>query len=116
MARKRRLLRAVGRAEDRLREDALRALRALRFTVTKGFHLDSELFCALDSDWLPPVCSSARWIRLISNLATSSWRSIRPPVSMQCIDSMICSSCQSFNASFLRPFTSSTQAGSPAGL
>ncbi len=47
-----RLLRCVGSAEERLTEDALRALRALRFVVTKGFHLDSELVSVLGSQSL----------------------------------------------------------------
>lgn len=38
-----RIIRAVGKAEDRLTEDALRGLRALRFSVTKGFHIDSTI-------------------------------------------------------------------------
>lgn len=36
------VLRFVGKAEDRLREDALRALRGFRFQITKGFTLDDE--------------------------------------------------------------------------
>lgn len=40
-------LRAVGNAEDRLREDPLRAFRALRFRVTKGLFIDGELNNAL---------------------------------------------------------------------
>lgn len=49
------ILRCVGSAEDRLREDALRALRALRFAVTKGFVLDPELWIAMRSEWLPEL-------------------------------------------------------------
>jgi tRNA nucleotidyltransferase/poly(A) polymerase len=52
------LLRAVGSAEDRLREDALRALRAIRFKITKGFYFDSDLMLALHSEWLPPLLAS----------------------------------------------------------
>lgn len=52
---KAKVLRCVGSAEDRLREDALRALRALRFAVTKGFVLDAELWIAMRSDWLPEL-------------------------------------------------------------
>lgn len=52
------ILRAVGFAEDRLHEDALRALRAIRFSVTKGFTLDAELSDALRSEWLPPLLGS----------------------------------------------------------
>ena len=52
------LLRAVGTAEDRFREDALRALRAIRFQITKGFSLDWEIKKALHSAWLPPLLDS----------------------------------------------------------
>jgi tRNA nucleotidyltransferase/poly(A) polymerase len=52
------LLRCVGNAEDRIREDALRALRALRFSVTKGFQIDSELWAVLESDWLPRLLAA----------------------------------------------------------
>lgn len=38
-----RILRAVGNAFDRLTEDALRAVRALRFSVTKDMVIDHEL-------------------------------------------------------------------------
>jgi tRNA nucleotidyltransferase (CCA-adding enzyme) len=41
------IIRAVGIAGDRLREDALRAVRALRFSVTKGFSIDGELHDAM---------------------------------------------------------------------
>ena len=40
-------LRAVGRASDRIAEDPLRALRALRFVLTKGMAADPELTRAL---------------------------------------------------------------------
>jgi tRNA nucleotidyltransferase (CCA-adding enzyme) len=52
------VLRAVGRAEDRLREDPLRAMRAIRFAVTKGFQLHADVATALDSSWLPPLLAS----------------------------------------------------------
>ena len=41
------LLRCVGKAEDRFREDALRMLRAIRFSITKGLRMDPELCEAL---------------------------------------------------------------------
>lgn len=41
------ILRFVGKAEDRLAEDALRAFRALRFSVTKRFTLADETVEAL---------------------------------------------------------------------
>jgi tRNA nucleotidyltransferase/poly(A) polymerase len=52
------ILRAVGNPEDRLREDALRALRAIRFSITKDLTPDSALDEALRSDWLPPLLAS----------------------------------------------------------
>lgn len=42
-----RVIRAVGNPLDRLNEDALRAVRALRFSVTKGFRIDKELEYAM---------------------------------------------------------------------
>lgn len=36
-------LRAVGDPRERLREDALRAFRAIRFAITKGFYIDNDL-------------------------------------------------------------------------
>lgn len=38
-----RILRCVGNTDDRMREDALRMLRAIRFCVTKGFSLSAPL-------------------------------------------------------------------------
>jgi tRNA nucleotidyltransferase/poly(A) polymerase len=43
----RRLIRAVGSPYERLTEDALRAVRALRFSVTKGFTIDPVLDTAM---------------------------------------------------------------------
>jgi tRNA nucleotidyltransferase/poly(A) polymerase len=44
-----RIVRAVGDPVVRLREDALRALRAVRFAVTKGFRLDPALEWAMQN-------------------------------------------------------------------
>jgi tRNA nucleotidyltransferase (CCA-adding enzyme) len=44
-----RVIRAVGSAFDRLSEDALRAVRALRFSVTKGFRIDREVEFAMET-------------------------------------------------------------------
>lgn len=54
----RRELVCVGSAYDRLHEDALRALRAVRFHVTKKFAFSAELEEALWSAWLPPLLAS----------------------------------------------------------
>lgn len=43
-----RLIRAVGDPYARLSEDALRAVRAIRFAVTKGFSIEPELRYALE--------------------------------------------------------------------
>lgn len=43
------LIRAVGDPMDRLREDALRAMRAIRFAVTKGFEIENSLDSAIYS-------------------------------------------------------------------
>jgi tRNA nucleotidyltransferase (CCA-adding enzyme) len=42
-----RIIRAVGDPMDRIREDKLRLLRALRFSITKGFDIDEELRFAI---------------------------------------------------------------------
>jgi tRNA nucleotidyltransferase/poly(A) polymerase len=34
----------VGHADDRMREDSLRMLRAIRFSITKGFEISGELY------------------------------------------------------------------------
>lgn len=53
-----RRIKCVGNAEDRIREDALRALRAIRFSITKKFVVDADIIGALHSDWLPPLLST----------------------------------------------------------
>lgn len=45
-----RLIRAVGDPQARLREDGLRAVRALRFAITKGFRIEGELSNTLHFD------------------------------------------------------------------
>jgi tRNA nucleotidyltransferase (CCA-adding enzyme) len=44
------LLRAVGNPTDRFAEDALRAVRALRFYITKGFDMDRDVVEALSNE------------------------------------------------------------------
>jgi tRNA nucleotidyltransferase (CCA-adding enzyme) len=41
-----RVLRCVGKTHDRFSEDALRILRALRFSITKEFELDDEIIAS----------------------------------------------------------------------
>lgn len=42
------LIRCVGEAKDRFKEDSLRMLRAIRFSITKQFALDGEIKRCLD--------------------------------------------------------------------
>ena len=43
------LIRAVGRARDRIDEDPIRALRGIRLAATRGWELDEEVEAALES-------------------------------------------------------------------
>lgn len=52
------VIRAVGNADDRIFEDALRGLRALRFSVTKGFQIDSDIRRVLRSTAFAEALSS----------------------------------------------------------
>ncbi len=52
------ILRAVGNPEDRIREDALRSLRALRFSITKNLTMTEDLGEVIHSEWLPPLLAS----------------------------------------------------------
>ena len=45
-----RVIRAVGDPVERLSEDALRAVRAVRFAVTKGFRIDMDLHFAIQDE------------------------------------------------------------------
>lgn len=45
------LLRFVGNPTDRIAEDGLRVMRALRFSVTKGFDIDADTWDAINSDF-----------------------------------------------------------------
>lgn len=48
-----RVLRCVGSAEERFSEDALRSLRALRFSITKGFQVHETVWAAFHDPALP---------------------------------------------------------------
>ena len=45
------LLRFVGNPNDRIAEDGLRVMRALRFHITKGFDVDTETWDAVNSEF-----------------------------------------------------------------
>ena len=45
------LLRFVGKPEDRIAEDGLRVMRAMRFCVTKGFDIEPGTWDAVNSDF-----------------------------------------------------------------
>jgi tRNA nucleotidyltransferase (CCA-adding enzyme) len=51
-------LRAVGNAQERFSEDALRCLRALRFSITKDLEIHPEVWRAFDLPELPSLLSS----------------------------------------------------------
>lgn len=53
-----RILRCVGNPEDRIREDALRALRAIRFEITKGIAISDDLWNVLYAGWLPKLVAN----------------------------------------------------------
>lgn len=65
-----RVIRAVGNAYERLEEDALRAVRALRFSVTKGFRIDHELrFAMQDSGILDSIENNISDERIMDELS-----------------------------------------------
>lgn len=53
-----RSLRFVGVPEDRIREDALRVMRALRFVVTKGFVMTADTVKAISDPSVPDLLAS----------------------------------------------------------
>jgi tRNA nucleotidyltransferase (CCA-adding enzyme) len=52
------IIRCVGSARDRLTEDPLRMLRALRFMITKGFDMHNDVFDVVYSEWIAPLLES----------------------------------------------------------
>ena len=66
------VLRAVGNAEDRLQEDALRMLRAVRFCTIKNFNMDTQLFDAIrKNNCLIKNVSAERQFTEINKILTS---------------------------------------------
>ncbi len=59
----RKLIRAVGNANDRINEDALRMIRAIRISAQTNFEIDKETLKAIENNW-----------ELIKNI---SWERIR---------------------------------------
>lgn len=57
---KRKVVRAVGDPLERLTEDPLRAIRAIRFAVTKGFGIESNLASAMREPSVTDGVASAR--------------------------------------------------------
>jgi tRNA nucleotidyltransferase (CCA-adding enzyme) len=49
------VLKCVGNVKDKFKEDGLRALRAIRFTLTLNFEMDQHIQDAIRSDWLVPI-------------------------------------------------------------
>ena len=60
------LIRCVGKTEDRFNEDALRMLRALRFSITKGFSLHDDIVDCLEYD-----------VKLVDKIGTISTDRVR---------------------------------------
>lgn len=72
-------LRFVGNPEDRLREDALRAFRGVRFSITKGFSLDSAARSAIrgmHADQFEAVSTERIREELLRCFAHDTWRTL----------------------------------------
>lgn len=65
-----RTLRFVGVAQDRIREDALRVMRALRFVVTKDFTLSPLSAAAICEPWVPELLAKVSEERREQELRT----------------------------------------------
>jgi tRNA nucleotidyltransferase/poly(A) polymerase len=66
-----RVLRFVGDPAQRIREDALRVVRALRFVVTKGFTLDPASWEAINDDTVPELLAGISEERRDAELRTA---------------------------------------------
>jgi tRNA nucleotidyltransferase/poly(A) polymerase len=63
-----RIIRFVGDPMERLREDSLRALRGLRFSITKGFILHPDTFAAINDPAVIPLLASVSTERVREEL------------------------------------------------
>jgi hypothetical protein len=62
------LLRFVGNPTDRIAEDGLRVMRALRFHITKGFDIDADTWDAVNSDFAAEMLSKVSVERIRDEL------------------------------------------------
>jgi tRNA nucleotidyltransferase/poly(A) polymerase len=67
-----RVIRCVGSTADRFREDALRAVRAMRFSITKGFTMDQEIREILQSNFMYEL-TKEREQSIVRNGGKASW-------------------------------------------
>lgn len=63
------LLRFVGNPTDRIAEDGLRVMRALRFAATKGFDIEAETWEAINSDFAAEMLMKVSIERIWEELA-----------------------------------------------
>ncbi len=61
----RKMIRCVNQTEDRFTEDSLRMLRAMRFSITKGFHIHSDIERCFNLD---------RFVNLLQNVSVERIR------------------------------------------
>jgi poly(A) polymerase len=73
-------LRAIGKPNERFQEDALRLLRAVRFSVALGFHIEKETEAAIHKD--AHLISEISGERIRDEL-TSMWRGENPHHALQ---------------------------------
>ncbi len=69
-----RVLRCVGKAEDRFQEDALRILRAIRFWITKGLAPDAQIQRVLGMAGNLQLDLSTRWPDHLRNISVDRVR------------------------------------------
>ena len=73
---KKRTLRAVGNAKDRMSEDPLRILRAIRFVHQKGFRLEDSLkkvILSRGGEWIPTVSPDRIQEEFLKTMVVDLW-------------------------------------------